>query len=52
MIEAGLVAKADVRQAHSAVLAVVFGTTECVWRDGWQRSAAFQTVFGDWIFEF
>ena len=51
-IEAGFVAKADVRQAYAAVLAVVLRPTASVWRNGWQSSAAFQTVFGDWIFEF
>jgi hypothetical protein len=51
-IEAGLVAEADVRQTHAAVLAVVLRATACALRNGWQSSAAFQTVFGDRIFKF
>ena len=47
VIEAGLVAEADVRQAHAAigVGAMVFGTAEGVRRNGREGRAAVQTMF-------
>jgi len=44
-IEAGFVTEANVRQTHTAVLAVVLRATACVWRNEWQGRAAFQAVF-------
>jgi len=52
VIEAGLRAEADVGQAHAAGWAVIVGTTTGVWWDWGKIGAAFQAVFGDWIFDF
>jgi hypothetical protein len=44
-VEAGFVAEAHVGEAHKTGWAVIFGSAECVWRDGRERAAAFQTIF-------
>jgi len=48
-IEAGLVTEADVGKTHAAGRTMVFGTTEGVRRNGWERSAAVEAVFESWI---
>jgi hypothetical protein len=49
VIEAGLIAEADVGQAHTAVLAVVFGTTEGARSHRREGRAAIEAMFGSWI---
>jgi hypothetical protein len=53
VIEAGLVAEADVGQTHAAGWAVIFGTAEGVWRDGREGRAAVEAIFDFrfWIFD-
>jgi hypothetical protein len=48
VIEAGLVTEADIGEAHAAGGTMVFGTTKGARRDGRERRAAVEAVFGGW----